>query len=838
MRVPGMKRPYIRGARIAGVVLLVLLAVAWITSLPFAPFLSDKPSDAQGTDKDLIADVTSPPGWGDTLILRLTVGDLGVQQRHGFVVWLSDGKPYQYPVVLLADGRAHRLVIPVGTRPEWRGSIRAVRFQLPPLTGLDPSIGDVQFVKRPPWAVDALLGRSLAPYLPYAPPFPNVLLLTAVLLGGAITLLLPFGTWRRRFTISGSVLGLVVGTAVVVSQMSLLAVLFPAYAGLDEASAAMRVPAYDESSQNNVALVAAASQLPDGPVLLVGLSSARYVAYRAEYSFYPRRVDAVNARPTPDQLLQWLQGGYVGLIEPSGENVPPPVGWQELDDRRSPISIWRAPGLTPLQPPEVASDAPILLILGLAVVLGAGWIAASVLGLGGAARLFAAWVLGVGAITWWMFLLSIAGITWSWWSIGLPFLIAAAIFLYRRTTKQGWKRPAPPHARHLNAVASRLLGEFAGARARHTELMLGVLVLALLVAGVTVQALLLPFNDYDTWANWGLKGKAFYLDGNIARVLTMYNEGNLHHPDYPPAQPLLEAWGYLTMSGIGERLVKVIFPIWYAACLGLVWSLCRQWSTRRGALAWTLLLATTPLLLDHATLGNADLALAVALLLGALFLTRWIESGARHLLVGAVIALGGGAWIKLDGTYVGGAMLVFATLARALSTRQQPRQFRTTFLAALGALVAFVLIIAPWSLFTHRLELQADASLLQLLAHVRPATLWRAVAELVEELALSHSNAAWGLLGGGYGAFWIISAGAVVVNARKLRPAVKPDGGGSGDPVLWFLLLSIGGGIAFYLAIYTLRPFFSMERYLLHLAPLAVVAASRSQARLHFRQAP
>ena len=66
------------------------------------------------------------------------------------------------------------------------------------------------------------------------------------------------------------------------------------------------------------------------------------------------------------------------------------------------------------------------------------------------------------------------------------------------------------------------------------------------------------------------------------------------------------------MGGLNERLVKLIFPIWYAVLVGLVGLICRRWGSQRQALAWALLVATTPLLLDHATLGNADLALAVA----------------------------------------------------------------------------------------------------------------------------------------------------------------------------------------------------------------------------------
>jgi cell division protein FtsW (lipid II flippase) len=48
------------------------------------------------------------------------------------------------------------------------------------------------------------------------------------------------------------------------------------------------------------------------------------------------------------------------------------------------------------------------------------------------------------------------------------------------------------------------------------------------------------------------------------------------------------------------------------------------------------------------------------------------------------------------------------------------------------------------------------------------------------------------------------------------------------DALLWFLVLTVVGGIVFYLLLYTMRPFYSIERYLMHIAPMAVLAAARA----------
>ena len=49
-------------------------------------------------------------------------------------------------------------------------------------------------------------------------------------------------------------------------------------------------------------------------------------------------------------------------------------------------------------------------------------------------------------------------------------------------------------------------------------------------------------------------------------------------------------------------------------------------------------------------------------------------------------------------------------------------------------------------------------------------------------------------------------------------------------PVAAFLTLAVVGGIAFYVLIYVVRPLPSIERFVLHLAPLVVLAAARVTA--------
>jgi hypothetical protein len=58
-----------RRARIAGVGLLGLLIAAWLTSLPFAPFVRDQGTGALGTDKPSGDDLIAIAKWRVTSIL-------------------------------------------------------------------------------------------------------------------------------------------------------------------------------------------------------------------------------------------------------------------------------------------------------------------------------------------------------------------------------------------------------------------------------------------------------------------------------------------------------------------------------------------------------------------------------------------------------------------------------------------------------------------------------------------------------------------------------------------------------------------------------------------------
>lgn len=794
--------------------LVLLTGLAWLALAPVAFVVPLPATQAKASDTALYAAPT------DTLIARF-LAPASAQQHRLVLTWNQDGRRrHSLPLNVLADGRRQTLIVPVGAHPGWQGEVSNVRLVAPYRT--EPvQVERMEIVRRSPFAPDLWLLRALYPVLPVLPPYANVQLFIGAVLSAGFALILPWSHWRRRLALFGLVLAGGVAVWTVATQLSVLGAVIPSYGTLSDQQAAAQAPAYEASPAAISQLVAVAEQLPEGPVLLLDVSPVGDLLHRARYLFYPRRVDVRSPQNAPAAIPELLSERYAAAIQLTPSEQPPAPGWERITSPAGPLAFWRAPGMSPAAPRPTATLPAALLpfLSGLALVGAVGWALAGAIGWRGALRLGAAWPLGTALLAWWIWLLDIIGLPWSLWSVGAPLLLgagAAGWYAWRRRSVDGGQWTVDDgQQRTIDAErADRLLPA-----PRWAWTLAGWALVALLTGGVLVQALLTPLADRDSWTMWGLKGQAFYLDGSIDPVLSMYRGVDAHHSSYPPAQPLAQTWLYLVMGGISERLVKVSFPLWYLAGVILTWWTCRRWSSPAVALGWTLLLATTPLYLDHATLANADLPLAVLLLLGGIALAWWVEAGGWQWSIGGALALGAAAWIKLDGSYLGVGMLGAALLVRLVAHRRDPFQRRRVFTEGLLASAIFAAIVLPWMGYTQVFGL-SDVPELETFQRDGWALLWEGLVVIGAEVLLSYNNSSMGLLGGGYGVFWLICLGGLIIGWRRLRS----------DAALQFLLLVVAGGFAFYLTVYTIRPYYSVERYLLHLAPLALLLAARAGA--------
>jgi hypothetical protein len=217
-------------------------------------------------------------------------------------------------------------------------------------------------------------------------------------------------------------------------------------------------------------------------------------------------------------------------------------------------------------------------------------------------------------------------------------------------------------------------------------------------AGVAIPLVLLavaavyqPLSSWDAWTQWTPKARALVeLDGLDSSFFASAAYGHWH-PDYPLLVPSLEAFAF--RLGVGVRVAHLEFWLLLAAFAVALVELLRQ---RVGPLlAWATALAIvwTPKLGAEALSANADMPLAIFLVLAALAAWLWISEGSTPAL-GLVAVFGAAAAAtKLEGVI---ELAVVLAIGVWLSLRQSRRSALLLAGAGVVTLVGFI----PWRLWT------------------------------------------------------------------------------------------------------------------------------------------
>ena len=164
------------------------------------------------------------------------------------------------------------------------------------------------------------------------------------------------------------------------------------------------------------------------------------------------------------------------------------------------------------------------------------------------------------------------------------------------------------------------------------------------------RALIKPIESYDAVAIYAIKSKIFYLARSIPHDYFSGLATLFPHPDYPLNIPLAETFLYIGMGDLNDQLVKVIFPLFFAGILCMLYCAVRRFASRTYALLFTFLLASIPQFNAYATNAYLELPLAFYYCASALLLFRWFENKEEvsFLIVSSVmVALAG--WTKNEG---------------------------------------------------------------------------------------------------------------------------------------------------------------------------------------------
>ena len=323
--------------------------------------------------------------------------------------------------------------------------------------------------------------------------------------------------------------------------------------------------------------------------------------------------------------------------------------------------------------PAAALLADIALQL---VILAFGFSLSTII-LRGAVRLehlSLAYPIGLGIFTWILFLASWAGL-----GLTLPTIAATALFAAGVAASVALARRRPAAEPHIDS--------WDGHRRRRNRIVWFVLA-ATLAGLVGALAVLRSYSAWDGIAIWSVKGYGIAAAESIFGA----RQWGAFGLQYPLNLPLAIAAVRL-IDGDVLPGSKIVFALFYLALvLGCYVFLLRAGLLARVAALGALLIATTPIVLDHGTNGYANLPMAAYLVLGVLYAIHGIGEGSARLQLVSGVLFGLACWTRPEGVMVVGA--VMGTLAVFFAVQRRGRALHLTWLTPV------LIFTVPWLAFS------------------------------------------------------------------------------------------------------------------------------------------
>ena len=222
-----------------------------------------------------------------------------------------------------------------------------------------------------------------------------------------------------------------------------------------------------------------------------------------------------------------------------------------------------------------------------------------------------------------------------------------------------------------------------------------------LIAGIALEilyaffrALIKPVEAYDAIATYAIRSKIFYIGRSIPQDFFYNLSILLPHPDYPLNIPLSETFVYLFLGSQNDQLVKIIFPLYFIAILGILYFGVRRFGSRTLALVFTFILATIPQFNNFATNAYHDIPLAYYCFAGTVFLLYWFEKKEfpGYLYISAAMTAIAG-WTKNEGFVYCAANILLLLIFLSVNRRSINKR---DVLNALLYIVIILSILAPW----------------------------------------------------------------------------------------------------------------------------------------------
>ena len=299
-----------------------------------------------------------------------------------------------------------------------------------------------------------------------------------------------------------------------------------------------------------------------------------------------------------------------------------------------------------------------------------------------------AWTLGVGLLTVGMFWLNNLGARLN---VQLIVLSTMAVTLWLVSQAASARRTSDGADDELAGGSARSGGMVS--RDLFAVRLLLLAMIAFEVAYVVVMAVGRPLVVWDSWATWGMKARAIFVEGAITPSVFADPSRVVTHLDYPLLVPLTQvwelAWALPAGNPVDDRLAGVPAACFFAALLAIFCGSARRaGATRIAALAGTAFLASIDIVSGTAAAVFADVPLSVYALTAAVFGCRWIQDGGRRHFLIAAAAGGLLPWTKREGL-----VLLIALCASLLFA---PGGQRRKLAMAVGWGAATIVLVGGW----------------------------------------------------------------------------------------------------------------------------------------------
>lgn len=221
-----------------------------------------------------------------------------------------------------------------------------------------------------------------------------------------------------------------------------------------------------------------------------------------------------------------------------------------------------------------------------------------------------------------------------------------------------------------------------------------LLILSSQIASLALAALQTDLG-WDGLAIWGIKAKAFSLEGGVSRSHIDDLSRMWSHLGYPLLVPLSEAWVYLLLGEVDEQWVKVLFVGFAVSLMVLFYCAVQRRHSVPYGLTSTILLAMTPTLIMYSSSGYADVPLSALALGTSVGVYFWIQGHRLDDLRSAAVLSALGMWCKREGVVL---WLVNLCAVSVLALTSRDQTWRCRVKAVLTYLLPGAMIL-PWFLY-------------------------------------------------------------------------------------------------------------------------------------------